>query len=141
MIVEREPCCSSFCSTCLAFYITIDLHGYLHNYLVIKDTCKEYSSSVSSITYCKYHSAKLPESHSNSLCVCSCGCRRAADYILPLLDSQRFKGVCFFSPDSKQWMILEARGRCLPKRCSPVAERECFAVFDDARCRGADLKV
>eukprot|EP00983_Pelagomonas_calceolata_P049565 1141567-Pelagomonas_calceolata.AAC.2 len=68
-------------------------------------------------------------------------CSKAAGYILPRLDFQRFMGVCFFNSKDKQWVVLEARGRCMPKGCSPVAERECFALFDDARCRGADLKV
>ncbi len=70
-----------------------------------------------------------------------CFCRTAAEYILPHLCSQRHKGVCFFSPTDRAWVILEARGRCMPKQCSPGAERDCFAIFDDARCRGADLKV
>lgn len=38
-------------------------------------------------------------------------------------------------------MILEASDRCLPRSSAPVAERDTFALFDDARCRGADLKV
>lgn len=38
-------------------------------------------------------------------------------------------------------MVLEARGRCLPLSRAPVSERDAFAIFDDAHCRGADLKV
>ncbi|KAF5833854.1 hypothetical protein DUNSADRAFT_9691 [Dunaliella salina] len=69
--------------------------------------------------------------------------RAAAEHILPLLDGSRFQGVCFFEPRASPptWMVLEARGRCLPRSSAPVAERNTFAIFDDARCRGADLKL
>jgi len=70
-------------------------------------------------------------------------CRDAAEYVLPLLDKSRHQGVCYFEPRSSPptWMILESRGRCLPLASAPVKERDTFAIFDDARCRGADLKV
>jgi len=38
-------------------------------------------------------------------------------------------------------MILELSGRCLPKEQSPVNERNAFALFDEPRCRGSDLKL
>jgi hypothetical protein len=55
----------------------------------------------------------------------------------------KYKGVVFFdnrSPDG-QWMALEPSGRLLPKNQSPVQEAEAFAIFDEPRCRGADLKL
>jgi hypothetical protein len=55
----------------------------------------------------------------------------------------KFKGVLFFdnsSPDG-QWMALELSGRILPKNQSPVRESDAFAIFDEPRCRGADLKL
>lgn len=55
----------------------------------------------------------------------------------------RFKGVVFFdnrSPEG-QWMALEPSGRLLPKNQSPVQESEAFAIFDEPRCRGSDLKL
>ena len=52
-----------------------------------------------------------------------------------------FKGVCYFDPAERSWMVLEPSGRCLPRLTSPVPEREAFVMFDEARCRGADLQV
>lgn len=40
-----------------------------------------------------------------------------------------------------QFVIIERNGRVLPARSSPVAQRDVFAVYDEARCRGADLKL
>jgi len=65
--------------------------------------------------------------------------RAAAEYILPLLDAACFKGVCFYSSKHRGWMMLEARGRCLTLAASPVAERQAFAIFDDARWVGGVL--
>eukprot|EP00775_Hariotina_reticulata_P001981 gene1981-2303_t len=42
---------------------------------------------------------------------------------------------------SKQWMIQDREGRSSPKQASNLSEAECFVIFDDARCRGADLKL
>lgn len=55
----------------------------------------------------------------------------------------RFKGIIFFDDSSTngQWMALEPSGRLLPKDRSPVQESEAFAIFDEPRCRGADLKL
>lgn len=49
------------------------------------------------------------------------------------------KGISFF--DATQWVVLERSGRMLPLGQSPVRESETFAIFDEARCRGADLKL
>eukprot|EP00798_Chlamydomonas_sp_ICE-L_P016735 gene16735-23007_t len=67
--------------------------------------------------------------------------RNAADYVLPILDPDRFKGVVYFDTSLQLWMALERRGRCQPKQSSPLAERDAFVIFDDARCRGADMKL
>ena len=52
-------------------------------------------------------------------------------------------GVVFFddAAHNGEWMILERSGRCLPKNHSPVNERNAFALFDEPRCRGSDLKL
>lgn len=69
-------------------------------------------------------------------------CREAAEYLLPrLLDEQRFLAVYYYCPQQRQWMVLEKRGRCLPRHLSPIAERQAFVIYDDARCRGADLQL
>eukprot|EP00798_Chlamydomonas_sp_ICE-L_P024220 gene24220-9819_t len=67
--------------------------------------------------------------------------RNAADYMLPNLDPARFKGVVYFDTSLQLWMALERRGRCQPLQSSPLAERDAFVIFDDARCRGADMKL
>lgn len=57
--------------------------------------------------------------------------------------ASRFKGVVFFDNSSPegQWMALENSGRLLPKNQSPVQESQAFAIFDEPRCRGSDLKL
>eukprot|EP00798_Chlamydomonas_sp_ICE-L_P016366 gene16366-22568_t len=67
--------------------------------------------------------------------------QNAAAYLLPKLDPDRFKGVVYFDTSLHQWMALERRGRCQPLQSSPLAERDAFVIFDDARCRGADMKL
>eukprot|EP00798_Chlamydomonas_sp_ICE-L_P004008 gene4008-14088_t len=67
--------------------------------------------------------------------------QNAAAYLLPSLDPARFKGVIYFDTSRHQWMALERRGRCQPLQSSPLAERDAFVIFDDARCRGADIKL
>lgn len=53
----------------------------------------------------------------------------------------RYKGVCYYEPSSKQWTVMDTLGRVAPLQQSPLAEAECFVIYDDARCRGADLKL
>jgi hypothetical protein len=62
-------------------------------------------------------------------------------YLLSRLNPSRHHGVCFYSPTAKHWMIQDAKGRCTPKSSSNLQEADCFVVFDDARCRGADLRL
>jgi len=38
-------------------------------------------------------------------------------------------------------MILENNGRCLLKNLSPLQEKDTFAIYDEPRCRGTDLKL
>jgi hypothetical protein len=61
--------------------------------------------------------------------------------VLPRLDPARFQGVCVFDPELRTWVICDARGRVLPRHASPVSERAAFVIYDDARCRGADLQL
>ncbi|PNH12759.1 hypothetical protein TSOC_000243 [Tetrabaena socialis] len=65
----------------------------------------------------------------------------AAQYLLPRLDRARFKGVCFCDESARSWVVCDVYGRQLPRHSSPIAEREAFVIFDDARCRGADLQL
>lgn len=62
--------------------------------------------------------------------------------ILVLLPMDEFDGVLFFDgARSHEWIILERTGRLLQKDISPVEESKTFAIFDEPRCRGTDLKL
>jgi hypothetical protein len=62
--------------------------------------------------------------------------------ILVLLPMDEFGGVLFFDgARSHEWIILERTGRLLQKDISPVKESKTFAIFDEPRCRGTDLKL
>ena len=65
----------------------------------------------------------------------------AAKSIMKFVSDDVFKGVTFFHNNKNQWMILEHSGRLLEKSLSPVHERDTFVIFDEARCRGADMKL
>lgn len=58
-----------------------------------------------------------------------------------LHQNARLRGVTYFDEEENSWMILEASGRCVPKDQSPLMESETFALFDEPRCRGVDLKL
>lgn len=77
-------------------------------------------------------------------CASAPGRRQAADYLLasPGLNKDRFRGVCFYDESARGFVILDrATQQCLPREASPIRERDTFALYDDARCRGADLKL
>lgn len=62
--------------------------------------------------------------------------------ILSLLPPKDFGGVLYFdNAKHKDWVVLERSGRVLPKDISPVTEKDAFAIFDEPRCRGTDLKL
>jgi hypothetical protein len=64
----------------------------------------------------------------------------AAQWVLRRLP-ETFRGVVFFSVKKRQWIVLDRENRCLPRDRSPIQEIDCFAYFDESRCRGADLKL
>jgi hypothetical protein len=68
-------------------------------------------------------------------------CRAAAEHILPLLDRSQFKGVCYFDEGEQAWMVVDLQGRSKNRHSSPIRESEAFTIFDEARCRGADLQL
>jgi hypothetical protein len=51
--------------------------------------------------------------------------------------------VVFFDSSAKPpgWVLLNALGLQWPLASSPFPERDAFVLFDQARCRGADLKL
>ncbi|KAG2496793.1 hypothetical protein HYH03_005201 [Edaphochlamys debaryana] len=67
--------------------------------------------------------------------------RAAAAFILPRLDRVRFCGVTYFDEGKRCWVVEDRQGRRAPRDASPFPEADTFVLFDDARCRGADLKL
>eukprot|EP00198_Chlamydomonas_reinhardtii_P007687 XP_001697024.1 predicted protein [Chlamydomonas reinhardtii] len=69
--------------------------------------------------------------------------RHAAEFLLadPRLQQLGFRGVTFYAERERGWAVLELTGRCLPRSSSPLQEHETFVIYDEARCRGADLKL
>ncbi|GAX73071.1 hypothetical protein CEUSTIGMA_g524.t1 [Chlamydomonas eustigma] len=67
--------------------------------------------------------------------------KEAAEYVLGCLDTAQHRGVCYYDSSHKCWMIQDNKGRCLPRHASPVHESQAFVIYDDARCRGADLQL
>lgn len=67
--------------------------------------------------------------------------RAAAAFLLPLLDRARFRGVCHYDEEEREWVVVDLLGRRLPRHQSPIRESQAFTLFDEARCRGADLQL
>ncbi|CAM9957051.1 unnamed protein product, partial [Ectocarpus sp. 4 AP-2014] len=61
--------------------------------------------------------------------------------------SKEFRGVVFFDASQRtaavggEWMVLDRVGRCVALSGSPIQASESFCIYDEARCRGADLKL
>jgi hypothetical protein len=65
-----------------------------------------------------------------------------ARYILSRLpEACPYRGVVFFDVNLRSWRIRARDGHEWSKSASPIPERACFALFDDLRCRRADLKL
>ncbi|KAG2501267.1 hypothetical protein HYH03_001073 [Edaphochlamys debaryana] len=67
--------------------------------------------------------------------------RAAAAYLLSRLDRGRYRGVTYFDEGERSWVVEDRQGRRAPRHASPIPEADTFVLFDDARCRGADLKL
>lgn len=66
----------------------------------------------------------------------------AAAYMLPKLDQARFQGVVYYDNiKHNQWMVLDRHGRHAQLHCAAIDSRHAFVIFDEARCRGSDLKL
>ena len=64
-----------------------------------------------------------------------------ADKFLRALAKLNFKGVVFFSTENQTWTIIDRRGRLCALETSPIHESEAFVIYDQSRCRGADMKL
>jgi hypothetical protein len=51
------------------------------------------------------------------------------------------KGVLYFSIVDDEWRVKGVNGGDSPKSRSPIRVSECFVIFDEGRCRGADVQM
>ena len=70
----------------------------------------------------------------------------AAKYALELLRAERpdLHAVVYFDAASGyngEWVLVDHQGGRWPKQRAPIAERDAFVIFDEARCRGADMRL
>jgi hypothetical protein len=64
----------------------------------------------------------------------------AANYLIIAFKQQQaisFQGVLFHGRDG--WQVMDNHGFCEPKATSPIKDHEAFVIFDEARCRCAQL--
>ncbi|EFJ48407.1 hypothetical protein VOLCADRAFT_91060 [Volvox carteri f. nagariensis] len=52
-----------------------------------------------------------------------------------------WQGVTYFDEALRSWTVGDLRGRRLPRHASAIMERQTLVIYDDARCRGADLQL
>ncbi|CAB9504630.1 Protein of unknown function (DUF3645) [Seminavis robusta] len=71
--------------------------------------------------------------------------RAVAEALAELLEEQsEFRGVLYYDVPSRAWNVVEfdsTTRNIMPLQVSSLCEAECFAYFDQSRCRGADLKL
>jgi hypothetical protein len=65
----------------------------------------------------------------------------AGEILSRMSEACPYRGVIFFDVRACSWLIRARDGQEWSKSASPIPERECFALFDEIRCRGADLKL
>ena len=66
-----------------------------------------------------------------------------ADAARHLLSIESFhkKSVVYFDMHSAMWTVITRQGDSWPLHCSPIKECDGFVIFDERRCRGADMKL
>ncbi|CAB9519066.1 Protein of unknown function (DUF3645) [Seminavis robusta] len=66
----------------------------------------------------------------------------AAVFLSGIIDQQQMRGVVYFSTTSDAWSVysLQSKVHC-PLQTSSLTAAECFAFYDESRCRGSDLKL
>ncbi|CAB9529821.1 Protein of unknown function (DUF3645) [Seminavis robusta] len=66
----------------------------------------------------------------------------AAVFLSRILDQQEFRGVVYFDTKDNAWNVysLSSKVHC-PLQTSSLTAAECFAFYDESRCRGSDLKL
>jgi Protein of unknown function (DUF3638)/Protein of unknown function (DUF3645) len=66
----------------------------------------------------------------------------AAVFLSEKLDQALFRGVVYYDTVSDVWAVFNFQSKKhSPLRTSSLAPAECFAFYDESRCRGSDLKL
>eukprot|EP01080_Neovahlkampfia_damariscottae_P011886 gene11886-5213_t len=56
--------------------------------------------------------------------------------------NSQFRGVCYFNTNDGRWVIIDGKTRKITERnISHIPEKDTFVIFDEARTRGADMKL
>jgi hypothetical protein len=68
--------------------------------------------------------------------------RDATIYLVDLLNREEFRGVVYYDTDSHGWNVIDLKSRLhRPLQTSSLLASECFAYFDESRCRGSNLHL
>jgi hypothetical protein len=70
----------------------------------------------------------------------------AAAHVLQLLRDagSPLQAAVYFdaaSGHAGEWVVVDHQGGRWPKKRAPIAERDAFVLYDEARCRGADMRL
>ena len=59
----------------------------------------------------------------------------AAKYLITRMQEveDERQAVCYYDIEVRKWMVMEAKGRCLPRGLSPIQESSAFVIYDDTR--------
>jgi len=66
-----------------------------------------------------------------------------ADEVMKRLQAadSRLKGVVFFDQKENTWYVRSRLCESWPLGSSPLHERDCFVIYNESHCRGADMKL
>lgn len=64
----------------------------------------------------------------------------AVDYLLKARHP-KFTSIVYFDIVQNMWRVRDVLGRDWPHHSSPIREKDAFVIFDEGRCRGADMKL
>jgi Protein of unknown function (DUF3645) len=72
--------------------------------------------------------------------LCNYAMELVAEYFLKQLP-EKFLGIVYFSVHHSSWRVLDRKHAVTNLTSSPISERDAFVIYDQNRCRGADMKL
>lgn len=72
--------------------------------------------------------------------LCNHPMQKVAMFFLSRL-KDKFKGVVYFSVKDCGWRVIDRKPRETNLKSSSITERDAFVIYDQSRCRGADMKL